>query len=126
MEAAGAYGKTNRFEQGASRREGRVRRGPRARRLRENAPRTLPLFGAAGENRSLGSGRPSEEPIPQDLVLQVYWSAAVHTHALASAASRSASARERWALRRLAEVEEQRRELAGQLLGQVWGIRLAA
>jgi hypothetical protein len=73
------------------------------------------------------TGRPPRgEPTAEDLVLQVYWSASVHAHALASAATRSTSPREGWALRRLIELEEESKDRASQLLRQLWGVQLAA
>jgi hypothetical protein len=85
------------------------------------------LFEAGEERLSAPTGAHRPEATAEDLVLQVYWSAGWHAHALAAAVARKgASARERWALRRLTEVEEQRKELAGQLLKEIWDVRLAA
>jgi hypothetical protein len=97
----------------------------------EEVPLTLPLFESGEVLPATPSFRPNERHRPEttveDLILQVYWSAGWHAHALAAATARKGSStRERWALRRLADVEAERKELAGQLLKELWNVRLAA
>ena len=97
----------------------------------EEVPLTLPLFESGEDLPATQSFAPNERHRPEttieDLILQVYWSAGWHAHALAAAARREgSSARERWALRRLTGVEEERKELAGQLLKELWNVRLVA
>ena len=101
------------------------KRQPVAVRAQETA-RTLPMFETSPDTDARARYPARQEPTTEDLVLEVYWSAAVHAHALASAASRSPSPRERWALRRLVELEEESKERASQFLRQLWGVQLAA
>jgi hypothetical protein len=92
----------------------------------EGTPHTLPLFDEPSRFDLMPGQQAHRETAPEDLVLEVYSSATLHAHALASAAMHPASLRERWALQRLVRIEEQRKELAAQLLDEIWGVSLAA
>jgi hypothetical protein len=92
----------------------------------EGTPHTLPLFEDPSRFDFMTGEQAHREPAPEDLVLEVYSSATLHAHALAAATMRHTSVRERWALRQLIEIEEERKELAAQLLDKVWGVSLAA
>lgn len=98
----------------------------RNRRPTEGSSHTLPLFDEPSRFDLMAGREKTRESCPGDLVLEVYSSAILHAHALASAAMRGASSRECWALRRLVRKEEERKELAAQLLDEIWGVRLAA
>lgn len=89
---------------------------------------TLPLFEEPGSLASKlappSPGAIRQETKAEDLVLEVYSSAQLHAHALGAAVLRSPHPRERWALRRLVSVEEERKQLAADLLREIWQIQI--
>ena len=89
--------------------------------------RTLPLFGEAPRGPAGPTLlKPRRGPTPLELVLHVYWSAALEAHALGSAATQTPYPDQRRALLELQRIGEERKELAARLLEDIWLVSLPA
>lgn len=93
-----------------------------------NQAYTLPLFPSPDADPS-DSGTPAPRRAgtaikAADLAVEVYSSAQVHALALTAAAAQTPTPRERWALRRLAALEGERKALAAELLHTVWQVTI--
>ncbi len=87
---------------------------------------TLPLFGEPDSTPAAPARlQTRRDPAPLELVLHVYWSAALQAHALGSAASQTRYPDQRRALRELQRLED-RKELAASLLEAIWLVCLPA
>src|SRR5436853_538831 len=88
--------------------------------------RTLPLFEVAPSALGPPSRSRRKEQRPLDLVLHIYWSASIEAHALGSLAARTPYPDQARALSELRRLEEQRKEVAAQILETIWRVKLPA